>query len=748
MAETRDARAQLFEHWAVLKRRRGVIFLSVATITLTVLVSSFVMTPLYRSTATLQIERQNPDILTFQDLAQVDYSWAAYDDFYQTQYKILSSDRVSRLAADRLDLASHPAVQDRSGSPSLLTRLRSMVPGRGETTPTTPEDLATLWIQGGLEISPIRNSHLVQVSWVSADPSLASRVANAVADAFIQFNIESKYTTTDQATEFLVEQIAALKEEIREIEERLQDYGESKRIVSVDESNNITLRALSDVSERRTMAQTRLAELEAAYRTALESPIDALPEVLESDLIARLKQEYATYEAEYAEMSRQFKNDWPEMRTLKSKLDGARERLELETLEIGSQVVAAAEADYRNAKSEVENLGRLLAQQHEAAQGLKRDASGYATLMAEVDRKRETLNALMTRQNEMALSTRLKDLDATSSNITIVDHARPAKSPFRPNKKLNLALGLLMGLGIGIAMAFFLDYIHNTVSSPTEIEKLVGLPTLAVIPKHGSSSTSLPRVRRRQVASVVETVDLVAHRDGRAEAAEAFRELRTSILLSNPGHPPRQIAITSALPEEGKSATAINLAVVLAQLGGKILLVDADLRRPRLYRVFEVENRHGVSTLLAGQEEDPLKVIVATGVENLELIPSGPIPPNPSELLNSPVFAKVGSRFLEAGYDHVVYDSPPVLSVSDPVIVASVMDATIVVARANRTQRDSLRHAVERLSQSGSRPVGVVINDAHLDSNRYTRYRYYGRDEAVVAPEALEGGRSRRVDSA
>ncbi|MDX1390609.1 MAG: polysaccharide biosynthesis tyrosine autokinase, partial [Acidobacteriota bacterium] len=347
---------------------------------------------------------------------------------------------------------------------------------------------------------------------------------------------------------------------------------------------------------------------------------------------------------------------------MKSKLDGARGRLELETAEIARKAIAAAEADYRSAQSEVANLDRLLLQQHRASQGLKRDASGYATLMAEAERKRETLNALMTRQNEMALSTRLKDLDATSSNITIVDRARPAKAPFRPNKKLNLALGLLMGLGLGVALAFFLDYLHNTVSSPTEIEKLVGLPTLAVIPKHGSSSGSLSRVRRRHVAAVVETVDLVAHRDGRAETAEAFRELRTSILLSNPGHPPRQIAITSALPEEGKSATAINLAVVLAQLGGKILLIDTDLRRPRLHRVFEVANAHGVSTLLSGQETDPLKVIQTTGIDNLGLIPSGPIPPNPSELLNSPIFAEIGSRFLEAGYDHVVYDSPPVLS--------------------------------------------------------------------------------------
>jgi capsular exopolysaccharide synthesis family protein len=744
---------QLNEIWAVLRRRRWIIYLAVVASTLVALLASFMATPTFRSTVTLQIERRNPDILNMRDLGETDYSWAAYENFYQTQYQVLQSDTVSRLAVQRLNLASHPSLQGEKKSPSLLSRVRNLLPGTGSGASLSREDVATRWVRSGLQVAPVQNSHLVEVSWTSTRPELASQVANAVAEAYIQFTIESRYTTTDQAAEFLVDQVGALKEEIADLEDRLREYGSSKSIVSVDDSSNITLQALSDIAKRRTAAQATLAEEEASYRTVLAAAPETLPEVADSNLIARLKQEYAAHEADYLEMSRQFKDDWPELRALRTKLDGARDRLDSEIQEIAEQVVATAEAEFEQARSEVANLDRLLADHQEAAQVHKRDAVGYTTLMAEVERKRETLDALITRQSEMALSTRLKDLDVTSSNVRIVDRARPAIAPFSPRKKTNVTMGLFVGLAIGIGLAFVLDYLDNTVSAPAEIERLTRLPSLAMIPRHGESSSALSRVRRRPVASVADSIDLITHRDGMSETAEAFRELRTSILLSSPGHAPRLISITSALPTEGKSSTAVNLAVVLSQLGRRVLLIDTDLRRPRLHRVFKVANRRGVSTVLAGQEEDPATVVTATGIENLDLIPSGPIPPNPSELLNSPVFGELGARLLDLGYEHVVYDSPPALSVTDAVIVASVMDITLVVARADRTPRESLRHAVERLTQAGTRPVGIVVNDVAAATDRYARYRYYGQHDSTAGtgspePETPKGGRSKRAGSA
>ena len=261
-----------------------------------------------------------------------------------------------------------------------------------------------------------------------------------------------------------------------------------------------------------------------------------------------------------------------------------------------------------------------------------------------------------------------------------------------------------------------------------------------------SARPSSNQVRRKAAAAPSEAVDLVSFRDGGAGASEAYRELRTALLLSSAGSPPRRIMVTSALPEEGKSATAVNLAVVLAQLGRRVLLADTDLRRPRLHRVFGKTNASGMSTYLSGLETDPLRLVVGTGILNLDLVTSGPVPPNPSELLNAPIFEDAGKRLLDAGYDHVVFDSPPVLSVADAVIIGSVMDSVIVVARAGRTPRPSLKAAVERFLQAGIRPAGVVLNDLDAEMHGYAHYRYhypgrYGRPES--SPD--DGGREERT---
>jgi capsular exopolysaccharide synthesis family protein len=725
MSESRQSR-DLLDYWIVLKRRRGVIALAAAAVVLATLVGSFLVTPQYRSTATLQIERQSPDILNVRELGAMDYSFAAYADFYQTQYKILSSDAVARKTVDKLGLVSHPLFAIGDSKPSLYARLREMLPGTIAKMPTDPTDVAAARLLRRLEIAPIRNSHLVSVSWVAADPALAAQIANAVVDAYINFNIESSYTTSDQASDFLVDQIAGLKKEIAQLEVKLQGYGESKRIVSADDESNITMKALSDIAAKRTEARTVLAAKQAAYKAATSTPAAALPEAQHSELISRLKQEYAAYEAEYSEKSKLFKDEWPGMQQLRSKMEQARTRLDLETEEIGTNVRRQAEAEYKQALEEVRGLSALLDDQQDAAQTLKRDAVEFKSLLGDVQKKRETLDALMKRQNEMALTTRLKDLDETSSNIRVVDRARPPTAPFRPNKKLNVLLGLIVGLGLGIGAALFLDYVDNTIGSAAEIDRLVKLPVLATVPHHGAASGL---AARRAEPSLAETVDLVAHRDRQAAASEAYRELRTGILLSNPGHPPRQIMVTSALPEDGKSSTVMNLAVVLAQSGRKVLLVDADLRRPRLHRVFGLDASRGLSNVLSGLESDPVPLAQKTVVEGLFVMVSGPVPPDPSELLDSPTFAQMGARLLAAGYDHILYDSPPALAVADPVIIASVVEAAILVCRAGRTPRESLQRAAQKFTQAGIKPIGIVLNDLESGRHGYGTYAYYGRYE-------------------
>ncbi len=731
----------LLAYWQILVRRRWIVYLAVVTLVLVALVGSFLTTPRYRSTVTLQIERENPEILNFQDVARTDYAWAAYNDFYQTQYKIIGSAPVARAAAERLELANHPDFAADAGPPGPIARLRALLPRKSRVEiPQDPLDGAAARLAASLVVTPVRDSHLVRVSWSHERPELAAQIANAVADAYIQFSMEARYSTTDQAREFLINQIGTLKREIGAIEERLQEYGEAKKILSVDESNNLTLQGLQGISAQRTRARTDLARVQARYDSVRDAPPEALPEVLNSGLLGELRAAYAVSEAEYSQKTRQFKDDWPGMQTLRSKMDQARLRLDLETARIVEQVRATAVADYHAALEEAENLERLLTDQEQAAQRLKRDAVEFNNLLSEVRKKRETLDALLRRQDEMALSTRLLDLNSMSSNIRVIERAQPALAPFRPDTSRNLLLGLLLGLALGVAAALVLEHLDNTIGTPAELERILSLPVLAVIPRHGAGLTPRARVRRRPRDSSKGGIDLVAQHDGRSGVSEAYRGLRTSILLSNPGSPPRQIVVTSALPEDGKSATALNLAVVLAQLGRRVLLVDTDLRRPRLHLAFGVDTGRGVSTYLSGLEQDPHRLIVPTGIERLDLMPSGPIPPNPSELLNSSVFSNLGPRLIESGYDHLLFDSPPVLSVADPIIVASVADTGILVVRAARTPRQSVRLAVARLAQAGGGPFGVVLNDfdASGQTSGYERYHPYGRYEAPLREGGIE----------
>jgi succinoglycan biosynthesis transport protein ExoP len=729
---------ELQHYWRILVRRRWAVYLAVLTFGLISLVSSFVTTPLYKATTTLQIEHSQPDILDMRE-ARTEF-WAAFDHFYQTQYEIIASQPVARLAAERLALTSHKDFIPEPGNPGLIARLKSYIPRKNRPrVEREPLDVAAERLRARLEVLPVKYSFLVDLTWVHEDPVFAAEVVNELADAYIHFSLSAHLSTSEQAREFLAEQIVTLKEEIAVMEERLLEYAEDKNILSIDESDNVALQALQDIAEELTIAETALARAEAARQSANTTATESLPEVMRSELIGRLRAEYAMYEAEYSEESRVFGDDWPGMQTLQSRLDQSRRRLELESEHIANQVRAAREAEYLRAKDEVRRLDALLSDKRGAAQRLKRDAVEFASLQSESQKKRETLDALLRRQNEMELSTRLIDADTTSSNITVVEEAKPPTAPFRPRTTLNLVVGLLLGLSLGPALALLLDYLDNTVTSAEEIEKLLSVPVLAVIPQHGTPDTSLVRVRRKPAP--VESIDLIAHQETRAVTSEAYRSLRTSILLSNPGRPPRRILLTSSVPEEGKTATALNLGIVLAQLGRRVVLVDTDLRRPRLHSALKAQNRVGASTYLSGLETDPTRLVQATSIEHLYFIPSGPIPPNPSELLNSAVFSRMGDELLEQKFDHIIFDSPPVLSVSDPVIIAAVADTCIVVARAGSTPRQSIRAAVERLAMAGGGPLGVVLNRVSPGSS-YHNYEYgsgYGmRAEGAEAETTVE----------
>lgn len=734
------ARAQVLEYLRVLLHRRFVVLGCLGVVVATAMLATLFTVPEYQATTTVQIDRQNPEILTFKDVMGVDPSYSAYQDFYQTQYKILQSKSVLRLAAERLDLPNLPEFAGRRPSP--LSRLVewgfSLLPASGSAPEEEddPLDPAVGFLQAGLEVRPVRNSQLVQISFTDRSPDLSRRIADAVAEAYLEFTYQARYGTTTMAREFLTKEVLRVQGEIASLEQQLQAYGAEKEILSMDSgTQDISQQALAAINANWIAARGRLALAEARFQAAKSADPGSLPEVLESPLIAKLREQYAEIERKHTQMAERFRPGWPALQQLEQEMQKARERLDLETKAIARQVREASENDYRRARGEVENLGEQVDRQKKEVQRVNLDAIQYASLKAEIETKRNVLTDLVSRQNETAASERLKDTG--TSNIRIVDAAEVPKAPIRPRKMLNLLLALVLGSGLGVAAAFFLDWLDNTVKDENDVSRVSGLPVLGHVPRY----QALRVVEGPSHAPpTVADIDVASHADPRSAFAEAFKNLRTSLLLASPEHPPRHIVVTSCEPQDGKSTVSTNLAIALAQAGKKVLLVDADLRRPRLHKSFGVPNDVGLSSLLSGNAtvEDVLQDLDIPG---LSLVTSGPVPPNPSELLGSPALR----TFLDGidrspDFDVIVLDSPPVGSVTDPVLLSASLDVTVVVVRAGKTTREFLTHSAARLKQAHVKVAGTVLNDVTEESGgyygKYRYYRNYHSDFEETAPAA------------
>ena len=719
------------------ERRTVVVTCAIFVVALTTLFS-FLVVPEYRATTTIQIDRKSSDSLTFGN-ERTTSDYYDYQDFYLTQYKILQSRSVMRMAAERLDLLNRPEFASRKPSP--LGRLYAWgmgvlaFPGHEEKGPKDPSLAAIAFIERGLKVEPLRNSKLVGLSFIDRDRRLCAEAANAVADAYERFNTETRYATSSEARDFLTKQVARLQSEIGVEERKLQDYGTQNEILAVSNgTQDISEKALGDMNAKLVESKGRLAVAQARYEAAEKGSADSLTEVLTSPLIADLRMQYAQIERKHSQMAERFKPDWPPLQQLQEELDRAKKRLDIESEAIASQVRSVAKADYAKTRDEVEFLGRQVAEQKGEVQRVGRDAIDYAGLKAGIETKRKLLNDLLTRQSDSETTRALKDTPA--SNIRVIDRAEVPRAPYKPDIKLNLLLSILCGVFLGTAAAIFLDYLDNTVKNETDIQRYAGMPALGFIPLY----QPLRIVGTDEPASISQYgADIACHADGHSSFAEAFKSLRTSFLMASPERAPRHVVVTSCEALEGKSTVATNLAISLTQLGRRVVVVDADLRRPRLHKVLGVANDLGLSSFLSGNA-DASEIVHEGGIPNLLVVTSGPLPPNPAELLAS----KALDRFLEeledlGPFDHVFFDSPPLLQMADAVLLANRMDATVLVTREGRTTHQALAAGAKRLRQSRARVLGAVLNAVQDKFGNY----YYRRDEATTKTSGVRRVRVR-----
>lgn len=707
--ETQEASAfDLAAYWRLALKHRILIlgcFLGALAIGAAL---TLLMTPIYTATTTLQIDREATRVIAAEDVTPRE-NMVMGEEFFQTQYGLLRSRSLAERVVESLGLAS---------SDQALAALGVEPPARTGTAAAQAERrraLALEALQNGLGVTPVRGSRLVAVSFDNPDPVMAARVANAFAENFIQSNLDRKFESSAYAREFLEEQIAQTKGRLEEAERQLVAYAANQQIINVgsDEGGQSEGGATQSLASNNLVAlNSALAEARAArvaaeerWRSARSTPLMTLPEVLQNPSIQRLTEQRAQLDSEYQQKLSVYQEDYPEM-----------VRLRAQITEVDGQIQALA----ANIRSSIQSQYVIAANQERSLQGQVNGLKGdvldlrdrsiqYNILQRELDTTRTLYESLLQRYKEVAVTG-----DVVANNISIVDSARPPARPSKPDLLINLALAALFGLGLGVIAALVLEALDETVATPDDVEKKLGVPVLGVVPLLDKGQTTG-----------------AALADIRSGFSEAYYSLRTALQFSTPDGAPGSLLVTSARPAEGKSTTAYAVALNLARVGKRVLLIDGDLRNPSMHRVVGVENERGMSNLLSGSA-DVQSVVQRTRQENLFFIPCGPLPPNPAELWGSD---RLRQFLAEArnNFDHVVVDGPPVLGFADSPLLAASVGGVLFVLESRGTRRGQARGALKRLRVGRAHLLGAVLTKFNAKTTSYGGYDYaydynYGAD--------------------
>jgi len=737
----------LHELWLIaLKRKRVVIITALAVFAVVALIS-FSIVPNYTAEGQILIERE-PNILSFEDVFQIE---SFNDDYYQTQYKLLQSRALAGETIDRMRLYENKefvkaVVKNRKRPVEDLTN-----------DPLVRSGFIDEFLKR-LTIRPVRKTRLVQTSFSDHDPKLAAETLNALFAAYIEMNIQKKYQATEQATYFLASQIAAVRAEIEANERKLQEYGKEKNIVALSSVENTVIGKLGELNKALTDAQIDRINKESYYNEIRIATPDYIPDALSNPLIQKLREEYNRLYRDFMKRSETFLPDYPEILGLKSELDTAKKALEDET----QALIKRAYTDFQAALSREQALAGAFSMQKREAFQLNSNAIQYNSLLIQIQNGKNLLESLMKRKSETDVSSRLKDL--RTSNISVVDKAEIPSLPSYPDKGKNMILGLLVGLFAGLGLALLFESLDTTVKDSEDVKKYAGIPMLGMVPAFSNNGrmrgygetldeenmepgeaakpmwahilerarTAVGLKKPGMRADEHESVDLIVHFSPKSSLSEYYRSIRTALLFSTIDAKMRALAVMSPLPQEGKTVTTCNLAVALAQTGKRVVIFDADLRKPRLHKVFRVKNLNGLTKYLTADLtlEDLLH---ATPIPTLFLINSGPVPPNPLELLGSKKMAKLIDQLKEK-FDFILADTPPVLAVSDALALGSRLDGAILVVRAGRTPRKALKQTQEKMAAHKIKSLGVIINNAQMrdfDEYHVSSYKKYsGRTEA------------------
>ena len=717
----------------ILYRRRYIALTGFLAVVLLVALQTFTAVRIYSGSARILIERENPNVVSFKEV--LDQS-TLNDDYYETQYQIMRGRGLARRTVDALGLWDHPHF---NAAPRWTIRRVVMLPvdtivgwfqpgvppQTSEAGETSAQEAVTDGLLSGLTIEPVRFSRLVDISFSSAYPTLAADVPNVLAAEYIKQSVELRSSTTKEASNFLERQLEEQRQKVEASEQALQAYRERTDSVSVQERQNIVVQRLEDLNGAVTRANTVRIQKEGAYnqaRSAQENPalIDSLPLILSNTFVQQQKAELAQLQRQRAQLSEKLGPNHPDMVKIGVAIQNAEAKVQAEI----AQILNGTRQEFEAAQAEERTLTGALNQQKQEAQVLNRSGIQYGVLDRDAEANRQMFEALLQRTQETGVSEELQ-----AGNIRIVDRAEVPTSPVSPDVFNNLFMALLGGLTLALGLALGFEYADDRIKNPDELKKQLGLPFLGMVPRLFDKSITSPLIT-----------------DGTSSAfSESFRSIRTNVLFSCADEGGRLIVTTSSVPGEGKTAVSTNLAASLAQAGHRVLLIDGDMRKPRVHDVFKLFPAPGLSDFLVGTvaASDAIK---ESKVPSLWVMPAGTCPPNPAELLGSKRF-KDFAAFLLQHFDWVLIDTPPVMAVTDASIVANLAQGVVFVVGAEMTSRRIAQRAVEQLELGQARFLGAVLNRVDLQHNAYyysKYYRpdyggYYGPPGGLSAPHSIGG---------
>jgi len=686
-------------YWRTIRKRWPFVALAVIIGTAFAFVFTYRQPKIYESICQVIIEPMAPQVLPgAKDVVELGTgTYWANKEFYETQYRIIQSTAVGQRTAEKLGLQYD---QDFAGPNRNLTDI-----GRA--------------VVGQVSVKPLKDSRVALISVSDRNPQRAALIANTLADTYIEYNLDFKLEGARTAMSWLVEQEAELKNQLESSELKLYRFKKDRNLlaVSMDDKQSMLSQNLAAVNAKLTELRIHILEQDAKRRMIerARSNIteeETLPEIRANAAISTLRSSFIQLGREYSDLSSRYGSDHPKMKAISAQMDSIKKAYQEEI----DGVLASFEKGYQQMLDNERSLKAMMEKEKKEAIELSKIEIDYKPLQRAAEQNTKMYGLIASRQKEIDITGPMR-----ANNVRVLERATVSSVPVRPRPLQNLLIGLLVGLATGIALAFVIEALDNTLKTQADVEQFLGVSVLGLVPVIGAA----PGAEAVQENDHLRERDLGVFLDPKSIAAECCRSIRTNILFMSPDRPLRTMVITSPSPQEGKTTTAINLGVTMAEAGGRVLIIDTDMRRPRLHRSFGVPNQVGISTIMVGKAtiEEAVK---RTDVPNLFVLPCGPIPPNPSELLHTDRFASVLAECAKL-YDRVILDSPPTSAVTDPAVLGNLSDGVVLVVKAGETTRDSAMHARRQLAGAKARLFGVVVNAIDFSNPAYG-YDYYYRN--------------------